>query len=88
MLSIGTGLAWGLSNPELEYAGRVCGHDGGTIGYVSVMRYDTVNNVAIVTYMNRLNDDARRYEILYEIAYSTKRILGYEVPKWSTEIVW
>lgn len=75
-------------DPSHPYYGLGCmytpglgyGHNGGTLGYISVMRYDTDNNVAIVTYMNRVTNDADRYAVLYDVAYSAKRILGYEVP--------
>jgi D-alanyl-D-alanine carboxypeptidase len=65
-----------MYTPGLGY-----GHNGGTLGYCSVMRYDTNDGVAIVTYINRITDDVDRYGILYEVAYSAKRILGYEVPE-------
>jgi D-alanyl-D-alanine carboxypeptidase len=66
-----------MYDPGLGY-----GHNGGTAGYLSVMRYDTDNDVAIVTFMNEVSDDLHTLnDILYEIAYSAKRILGYEVPE-------
>lgn len=65
-----------MYTPGLGY-----GHNGGTLGYSSVMRYDTNDGVAIVTYINGITDDVDRYGVLYEVAYSAKRILGYEVPE-------
>lgn len=53
--------------------------NSGTLGYISVMRYDTDNSVAIVACMNRITNNVDRYAVLYEVAYSAKRILGYEV---------
>lgn len=77
-------------DPNHAYYGLGCtytpglgyGHDGGTAGYLSVMRYDTDNDVAIVTFMNEVSEDLHTLnDILYEIGYSAKRILGYEVPE-------
>jgi len=77
-------------DPHHAYYGLGCtytpglgyGHDGGTAGYLSVMRYDTDNGVAIVTFMNEVSEDSRTLnDILYGIGYSAKRILGYEVPE-------
>lgn len=60
-------------NPGLGY-----GHNGGTWGYLSLMRYDPENDVAIATFMNKISSDLLALaNVLYNVSYTSKNILGY-----------
>ena len=54
------------------------GHPGATPGYLTEMRYEPESGVAIVTSLNVSGGPPE--DALYEVMYSAKRILGYEVP--------
>ena len=66
------GLGCGLI-PSLGY-----GHPGATAGYLTEMRYEPESGVSIVTSLNVSGEAAKG--TLYEVMYSAKRILGYEIP--------
>ena len=55
------------------------GHNGGHIGYLTVMRYDPEYDVTIVIYANVLNahDLVGQSETMYDIGRQARRILGY-----------
>lgn len=63
-----------------EYAeGLGFGHNGAHAGYLTVMRYDKENDVAIVIFASVLNADDLygQMDVLYEIGRECKQILGY-----------
>jgi D-alanyl-D-alanine carboxypeptidase len=57
------------------------GHNGGHIGYLTVMRYDPDFDVALVIFASvfNANDLQGQSEFLYELGYSAREILGYPV---------
>ena len=69
---------YGLGCSHLPGVGY--GHPGATPGYLTEMRYEPDDGVAIVTSMNESGGGAPQ-DALYEIVYSAKRILGYEIPE-------
>lgn len=63
-----------------EYAeGLGIGHNGAHAGYMTVMRYDKENDIAIVISAAVLNADDLygQIEVMYEVGRESKQILGY-----------
>ena len=63
-----------------EYAeGLGFGHNGAHAGYMTVMRYDGENDIAIVISASVLNADDlySQMDVMYEIGRECKQILGY-----------
>jgi CubicO group peptidase (beta-lactamase class C family) len=68
------GLGWGLSDPELEYAGRVCGHDGATIGFCSHLEILLDHQLGVVVLTN--SDQKNAVNVVIEVGRETlKRAL-------------
>ena len=59
------GLGWGLSDPELEYAGRVCGHDGATIGFCSHLQILLDQQLGVVVLTN--SDQKNALNVVVEV---------------------
>jgi len=59
------GLCWVLSDPELEYAGRVCGHDGATIGFCSHIEMLLDHQLGVVVLTN--SDQKNALGVILEI---------------------
>lgn len=61
-------------NPGLGY-----GHNGGTFGYLSLMRYDPVNDTSIVGFTNVISEDYLSItNDLYDAAFKLKKLVGLE----------
>ena len=56
------------------------GHNGAHAGYLTVMRYDPTNDVAIVIFTTGFNADDLYQELyfVYDLGHSAKKILGYD----------
>ena len=65
-----------IYTPGLGY-----GHNGGHVGYMTVMRYDPDYDVTLVIFSNILNadDSEGQMNFMYGIGYSAREILGYPV---------
>jgi len=66
------GLAWGLSDPELEYAGRVCGHDGATLGFCSHLEILLDQQLGVVILTN--SDQKNALNVIVEIGRETLKL--------------
>ena len=66
------GLGWGLSDPELEYAGRVCGHDGATIGFCSHLQILLEHQLGVVILTN--SDQRNAMGFVVEVGRETLRL--------------
>jgi len=55
------------------------GHNGGHIGYMTVMRYDEAQDVAILMVATAFNADNMEGEgnFMYQLGYKSKELLGY-----------
>jgi hypothetical protein len=66
------GLGWGLSDPELEYAGRVCGHDGSTIGFCSHIEMLLDHQLGVVILTN--SDQKNAMAVVLEVGRETLKL--------------
>ncbi len=66
------GLGWGLSDPELEYTGRVCGHDGATVGFCSHLEILLDQQLGVVLLTN--SDQKNALEVIVEIGRETLKL--------------
>jgi CubicO group peptidase (beta-lactamase class C family) len=66
------GLGWGLSDPELEYAGRVCGHDGATIGFSSHLEILLDHELGVVVSSN--SDQKNAMGVIVEVGRETLKL--------------
>jgi len=66
------GLGWGLSDPELEYAGRVCGHDGATIGFCSHLEILLDHELGVIVSSN--SDQKNALMVLVEVGRETLKL--------------
>jgi CubicO group peptidase (beta-lactamase class C family) len=66
------GLGWGLSDPELEYAGRVCGHDGATIGFCSHLQILLDHQLGVVILTN--SDQRNAMGVVVEVGRETLKL--------------
>ena len=66
------GLAWGLSDPELEYAGRVCGHDGATLGFCSHLQILLDQQLGVVILTN--SDQKNALDVIVEVGRETLKL--------------
>jgi len=66
------GLGWGLSDPELEYAGRVCGHDGATVGFCSHLEILVDQQLGVVILTN--SDQKNALGVIVEIGRETLKL--------------
>ena len=55
------------------------GHNGGQVGYMTVMRYDEAQDVAILMFVTCLNADdiAGEGNFVYSLGHAAKELLGY-----------
>jgi len=60
-------------------AGLGFGHNGGYIGYMTVMRYDAAQDVAILIFASAFNADDMegQGDFMYNLGYKAKELLGY-----------
>ena len=70
---------YGLGISKLVYPNLGYGHSGAHNGYLSVMMHDPDKNITIIVYSNVLNFDdvVTESNLLNDIAYEAKTILGY-----------
>jgi len=66
------GMGWGLSDPELEYAGRVCGHDGATIGFCSHLEILLDHELGVIVSSN--SDQKNALMVLVEVGRETLKL--------------
>jgi hypothetical protein len=66
------GLAWVLSDPELEYAGRVCGHEGATVGFCAHLEILLDQQLGVVILTN--SDQKNALEAIVEIGRETLKL--------------
>lgn len=66
------GLGWGLSDPELEYAGRVCGHDGATIGFSCHLQILLDHKLGVIVSSN--SDQKNSLMVLVEVGRETLKL--------------
>ena len=66
------GLGWGLSDPELEYAGRVCGHDGATIGFCSHLQILLDHELGVIVSSN--TDVSKALMVMLEVGRETLKL--------------
>ncbi len=66
------GLGWTLSDPELEYAGRVCGHDGATIGFCSHIEMLLDHQLGVVVLTN--SDQKNAMNVVVEVGRETLKM--------------
>jgi CubicO group peptidase (beta-lactamase class C family) len=66
------GLCWGLSDPELEYAGRVCGHDGATIGFCCHLQILLDHQLGVVILTN--SDQKNALGFIVEVGRETLQL--------------
>jgi CubicO group peptidase (beta-lactamase class C family) len=66
------GLGWGLSDPELEYAGRVCGHDGATIGFCCHLEILLDHELGVIVSSN--SDQKNAMMVLVEVGRETLKL--------------
>lgn len=68
------GLAWGLSDPELEYAGKVIGHNGATIGFCSHLELLPDQQLGVVVSSN--SDQKNSLGVILKVGRETlKQVL-------------
>ncbi|MFH1683691.1 MAG: serine hydrolase domain-containing protein [Candidatus Margulisiibacteriota bacterium] len=55
------------------------GHNGGCVGYMTVMRHDPQQNVTILMFASVLNADdlVGQGDFMYDLGYAAKELLGY-----------
>jgi D-alanyl-D-alanine carboxypeptidase len=55
------------------------GHNGGTQGYLTILRYDPAYDVTLLLFASAFNADDLygQLDFMYEVAYDARRILGY-----------
>lgn len=68
----GQGLCWVLGDPELEYAGRVCGHDGATIGFSSHLQILLDHQLGVVILTN--SDQKNALGFIVEVGRETLQL--------------